>query len=130
MAKFEPTAIPVVLQFLVDGQDPKTLEALRGPKGDKGESIQGPKGEKGEASTVPGPKGDKGEASMVPGPPGKDSRIPGPKGDPGEVPSGALLLFPAERDVPQGWKVVAWSPPAWWNALWLPNLPATLIRKE
>lgn len=79
----------------LDLSDEKLVEALRGSKGDKGDSIQGPKGDPGKDSIVPGPKGDKGDSIRGDkgdkGDPGNDSTVPGPKGDVGPEPSDERL---------------------------------------
>jgi len=55
-------SIPVVLQFVLDGQDPSLVERLRGPQGTPG--LKGDVGVKGADSTVPGPKGNPGKDGL------------------------------------------------------------------
>lgn len=78
----------------IDGKDftydmftPEQIEALRGPKGDKGDSIAGPQGER-------GPKGDPGESIVGPQGPA------GPQGERG--PAGESIVGPRGPEGPQG----------------------------
>ena len=61
----------------IDRDDKELMEALRGPKGDPGQSVKGDKGDsiEGPVSTKSGPKGDKGDSIKgEKGDQGRDSR--------------------------------------------------------
>ena len=95
MGKHESAPIPVVLQFLIDGQAPGIAEALRGPEGRSG--LQGPQGDPGMDSSVPGPEGKQGpvgpDGLSIVGPPGPRGfqGEPGIEGPPGWSPSKEAL---------------------------------------
>ena len=88
MPKYGPVSIKLPVEL--DRSDTELMAALKGEKGDKGDSVKGDKGDsvRGADSTVPGPKGDKGDSIEGPrGPKGDDSAVFGPKGDKGDLPS-------------------------------------------
>jgi hypothetical protein len=62
-----------------------------GPLGPKGDPTPGPRGEIGPIG-VQGVQGPRGEAGPV-----------GPKGAAGIPPEGAIIMFPKNRPVPDGW---------------------------
>ena len=78
MPKTENKKVLGSCEVIINLDDKALIEALRGPKGDKGLAVKGDPGPPGKDSIVPGPEGDKGDS--IKGDPGN----PGKRGDPGE----------------------------------------------
>src|SRR5574341_1395586 len=106
MAIHNPPEDPLKLIVLVDGADIKTLSKLKGEKGDKGDT--GPMG-------PAGPEGPQGRVGPT-----------GPYGEDGSVPTGSIVFYAG--DPPEGWKLVEWIPPVWWEALWPKPAPRLIVK--
>ena len=120
-------SIGVGLELVIRPEDTELLELIKGDKGDVG--SQGPHG---AASTVPGPKGEKGDRGeqglTITGPQGPLG-LPGPRGAQGDVPSGALILYPADLTPPEGYTPVEPPDAQKWAFLWAPAIPPVILKK-
>lgn len=127
MPKTDPQEASLKLTVLVDGEDIKTLDKLKGSQGDKGDTgPQGPRGEMGLLGYA-GPRGTAGPMGPA-GSEGPQGRVgpTGPCGEDGSVPSGSFVFYAG--DPPAGWKVAEWHPPVWWEGLWSAPAPRLIVK--
>ncbi len=102
MAKSGPVSIKLPIDL--DRSDKELMDALRGPKGDPGQSIKGDPGDsiRGKDSLVRGPQGEKGDSIRgEKGDKGDKSTVEGPRGPEGPLP-GVDYLKKLIREVLQG----------------------------
>ena len=89
MPKYGPVSIKLPVEL--DRSDKELMAALKGDKGDPGQSLRGDKGDegpKGKDSFVAGPPGAKGDSIRGErGDKGEPSNVMGPRGETGPLPS-------------------------------------------